>query len=131
MGIFNNAIFNNLVFNTTKNVSPVDTHDGVDADTYKKYRKRLEKLSKAYEKHNQSKYVQEIVEVIKESNVSINTPTLDVISKQIENNETQYIDLSSLQDEINRVINYINALILQLEKTRQEEDDMIVLLMLA
>lgn len=129
VGIFSRFIFNNAIFNTDGGTpTPPDTHDGANADDYKRYRKRLERLAKLSDKHNQSKYIREtvkIAEIVKE--LPIETPAIERVSQKTR--DISNYDLSAIQSEILLAINYINAIINEKLRLEQEQEDELILLM--
>ncbi len=126
-GIFSRFIFNNAIFNTDGGTpTPPDTHDGADPDSYKRYRKRLERLARLSDEHLKSKYVKEAVKVAEfAQEIPISVPIIQEVSERVSvNQRIDDIDLSALQREIARLLIYIEKYINELE----QEDELILLM---
>lgn len=121
-GIFNSAIFNNQVFNTGQTVPVVDTHDG---GHYKRYRKRLERLAKLADEHNQSKYVQiaeKTIEIADELQISLP----EVFEAPLQSAKIPEFDFSALQAQITRMKKYLDDLI-AIREIEEEEETIIMM----
>lgn len=104
--------------------SPVDTHDGGhwSERDYKRYRRKLELLAKSGERFTQSKYIKEATKVLKiVEALPVETPIIQKIAFNQEEIEQKYFD--QINQELNRVINYLDAALHQREELRLEQED--------
>ena len=110
--------------------SSVDTHDGISDGDYRRYRKRLERLAKLADEHNQSKYVKIAEKTAKIADeLQISTPLADEIAAQPQTQQIPEFDFSALQAEISKVSKYLDDLIEIRERDAEDETIMMMALM--
>lgn len=125
-GIFNRSIFNRAIFNTDDSGLEFGGHF-VD---FKKYRRRLERLSKIYDERDNRRYIKNITDVVEISNnLDIPTDEIRLAEAALQQGFIPQIDYDEFAKEINRLILYIDDAITQIIR-EIESDDMMALLLL-
>lgn len=126
-GIFSRFIFNNAIFNTS--ASDEDNGGGAGGPTlsdYKRYIRRLNKLAKASEHYNQSKYVKQVTDVAQSMpEIEVAAPILQLIAKAYEPDTTGIAESIGL--EIEKMVRQLQMLIAA-EQEREAEEELVILL---
>lgn len=114
---------------TPEPIIATDTHDGLDAGHYKRYRKKIERLAKLADDYNRSKYVDQAVkaaEIVEE--LQISSPVIEQIAVAVTAERAlPVIDYVALQAEFLRVKKYLDDLI---ELYEEGEDELALMMMI-
>lgn len=98
-----------------------DTHDGGSEEDYRRYRKYLERLTKAVER---KKISPKVIEAVQEIELPVETPEIKKLTIP-----ESVIDFSALEREIEKLNAFINQFLIQQEQMREQDDEFALLLL--
>lgn len=109
----------------------VATKGGIPLGEWKRYRKKLESISKAAEKFDRKKLIEKAPDIVEIAEaVDVSAPEIKELIRQSEAQEPVVFDFSKIQAELIDLITRLNVLLEQKQRVMDELNDEEALLLL-